>query len=173
VCIYIYTHTHIYIYIYIILVWSIGLFERHIWIHISERFIFVYYSNFSCVFSKPCSAQWRESVTNFFFWIKFCLDVALCCWSVRFICFFICCSKRAMNLCQSSQFVSWFGIECPNMSQKSNLLLFCMVHIQYFIHANCVSGKFSQHKKDIQQCYKFVIFIIPRAIKGVVLCSLV
>jgi len=128
------------------------------------------------VFSKPCSAQWRDSVTIFFFWIKFCLEVVLCCWCVRFICFFISCSKRAMNLCQSSQFLSWFGTKCPNMSQN---LTFCYVAWSIFntlympiaFLENDIN--FSQHKKDIQQCSKFVIFIIPRALKGLVLFSLV
>jgi len=64
----------------IMLNWIICLYERHIWISFSLRFVFAYYSNLAFVLSKPCLIQWRESVTNFFLWSNFWLEVVLCCW---------------------------------------------------------------------------------------------
>jgi len=64
----------------IMLIWIIFLYEIHIWISFSLRFVFAYYSNLAFVFSKPCLAQWRDSVTNFFLWSNIWLEVVLCCW---------------------------------------------------------------------------------------------
>ena len=38
----------------IMLIWIICLYELHIWISFSLRFVFAYYSTLAFVFSKPC-----------------------------------------------------------------------------------------------------------------------
>jgi len=64
----------------IMLIWIICLYEINIWISFSLRFVNTYYSTLAFVFSKPCLAQWWESVTNLFLWSNIWLEVVLCCW---------------------------------------------------------------------------------------------
>jgi hypothetical protein len=102
----------------IMLIWIICLYEIHIWISFSLRFVFAYYSTSAFVFSKPYSAQWRESITNFLLWSNFWLEVVLCCWCSRFICFVHELLQDKYNLVQSSHFLSRLCNRVPKYESK-------------------------------------------------------
>ena len=82
---------------------------------------------------------------------------------------------QQINTVRAVSFSPDLGTRYPNMGQTSEFQLFCMVHIQYFLHAKCIFLKllhyfikFSQHKM-YKTMYQILCF---RLLMVVVLCSL-